>query len=111
MSTESAEQIGFVRWFRKRFPGVLIYAIPNGTKRGWKTALTLKEEGVVAGIPDLHIPEWSLWIEMKRTKGGRISDPQKEMIEYLESIGQTVLVAHGTEEASRKVLKFRSGAS
>jgi hypothetical protein len=103
---ESSEQIGFVRWFRQNFPQVLIFAIPNGGRRGWKTAKTLKAEGVVPGIPDLHIPEWNIWIEMKRSKGGVLSPDQKEIIEYLESFGDTVIVAHGAEEASKKILSY-----
>jgi len=106
---ESAEQIGFVRWFRQNFPNILIYAIPNGGLRGKKTAETLKEEGVVAGIPDLHVPAWRVWIEMKRTKGGRLSPSQIEIIDYLERIGDTVIIGHGAEDASRQLLEHLTG--
>lgn len=104
---ESAEQIGFVRWFRNRFENVIIYAIPNGGKRGWKTSKTFKEEGLLPGIPDLHIPEWRIWIEMKRIKGGIISEDQKKIIKYLEGIGDIVIIGYGAEDASRKLLEVR----
>ena len=104
--SEHAEQVGFVNWFRTRFEGVLIFAVPNGEKRAIKVAERLKAEGVVRGIPDLFIPEWNLWIEMKRVKGGRLSPEQKEIIGYLESIGQTVLVGKGAKHASELVLKY-----
>jgi hypothetical protein len=43
-------------------------------------AKRLKAEGVVRGIPDLFIPQWNLWVEMKRKTGGRLSPEQKSMI-------------------------------
>lgn len=71
------------------------------------TAIRLKEEGVVPGIPDLFIPEWRTWIEMKRTKGCVISDAQRGVIEYLERVGYNVIVGYGAEDASRKILEMR----
>jgi hypothetical protein len=105
MSSEHAEQSGFVTWFRTKYPGVLIFAIPNGGKRDIVTAKKLQMEGVVPGVPDLFVPELRLWIEMKKP-GGRLSEAQKSMIEYLEGIGHTVIVAYGARDASMKVLEF-----
>ena len=104
--SEHQEQVGLVNWFRGRFEGVLIFAIPNGEKRAITVAKRLKAEGVVRGIPDLFIPEWNLWVEMKRVQGGRLSPEQKNMIGYLESIGQTVLVGKGAKHASELILKY-----
>lgn len=104
LPSEHDEQCGFVNWFRARFPSVLIYAIPNGEKRAISTAKRLKSEGVVPGIPDLHIPAWNMWVEMKRTKGGKLSNDQINMIGYLEGIGHKVIVGIGAKDASRKVL-------
>lgn len=104
LPSESQEQAGFVNWFRSKWPGVLIYAIPNGEKRAITTAKRLKSEGVVPGIPDLHIPEWKLWVEMKRSDGGRLSKEQKDMIRHLEMIGHRVVVGIGAKDASRQVL-------
>ena len=106
LSDESAEQIGFVNWFEDRFPGVRIFHIPNGGHREISVAKKLRYEGVRPGVPDLYVPAWKLWIEMKRTKGGRLSPDQKDWIAYLEVIGDTVIVAHGAREASAKVLDF-----
>jgi hypothetical protein len=69
-------------------------------------AKRLKAEGVVRGIPDLFIPEWRLWVEMKRKTGGRLSTEQKSMINYLQNIGYTVIVGIGAGDASRQVLEF-----
>ena len=103
--SEHLEHVGFVNWFRVQFPSVLIFAVPNGEKRAISVAKRLKAEGVVRGIPDLFIPEWSLWVEMKRVKGGRLSPEQKQMIVYLESIGHNVIVGLGAKDASKKTLK------
>ena len=102
--SEHSEQVGFVNWFRAKFPDVLIYAIPNGGYRAISTAKALRAEGVVRGIPDLHIPAWRVWVEMKRVKGGRLSPEQKDMIAYLEGIGDSVIVGKGAADASAQVL-------
>lgn len=107
MSTESAETIGFVTWFRQRYPGVLIFHIGNERKCSMATGKRLKAEGIVAGIPDLFIPEWNLWVEMKKP-GGKLSQAQKEIIAYLEGIGHTVIVGHGARNASEKILEFKT---
>jgi hypothetical protein len=103
--SESEEQEGFVNWFRDKFPGVLIYAIPNGGHRAVSVAKRLKAEGVVAGIPDLHIPAWQMWVEMKRVNGGSLSLEQKAMIAYLEAIGHRVIVGRGATDASRQLIE------
>jgi len=105
MSSEHSHQAGFLQWFRAKYPGILIFAIPNGGKRDIVTAKKLQMEGVVPGVPDLFVPELRLWIEMKKP-GGRLSEAQKSMIEYLEGIGHTVIVAYGARDASMKVLEF-----
>ena len=104
--SEHQEQAGFVQWIRAKWPRVLIFAIPNGGKRNISTARNLKLEGVVPGVPDLFIPAWGIWIEMKRQHGGRLSPEQIEMINYLESIGHRVIVGHGAADASAKLLSI-----
>jgi len=84
----------------------LIFAIANGEKRAITVAKRLKAEGVVRGIPDLFIPHWTLWVEMNRSSGGRLSPEQKGMITYLEGIGQKVIVGKGAADASRQILEF-----
>ena len=97
--TEHEEQVAFVAWFRHTYPETRIIAIPNGGARHPKTAADLKAEGVSPGVPDLFVPEWALWIEMKRRKGGRLSEEQKDMIKYLDDVGYASIVAHGAEDA------------
>jgi hypothetical protein len=106
-NSEHSEQVGFVMWFRLKFPDVLIFAIPNGSQRSKVTGKHLKDEGVVPGIPDLYIPAWKVWVEMKREYGGTLSDVQEGVIHYLKSIGDTVIVGYGATDASKKILELR----
>ena len=104
--TEHEEQRIFVQWFRRKYSPVRIFAIPNGGFRSRATAGRLKAEGVMRGIPDLFVPEWNLWIEMKRVKGGRLSPDQVNWKQYLEEIGNTVFVAYGAQNAMELVDGF-----
>lgn len=101
--TEHEEQAAFIKWFRLQYPGALVFAIPNGGNRNIVTASKLKAEGVLAGVPDLFIPDWCLFIEMKRQKGGRVSDEQKEVMAHLCGCGYRCIVAHGCEDAMLQV--------
>jgi hypothetical protein len=103
MKTEHEEQREFVQWFRQSWPDVRIFAIPNGGARSKATAGRLKAEGVVSGVPDLFIPEWRMWVEMKRIKGGSLSQEQKDWIEYLKSCGYQCIVCKGADEAKQKI--------
>ena len=103
MVSEDQEQMLFIQWFRRQHPTVRIFAIPNGGHRHPAVAAKLKATGTVAGVPDLYVPAWKLWIEMKRAKGGVLSPAQKDWLAYLEGIGDTVLVGHGFEDAMAKV--------
>jgi hypothetical protein len=102
------EQQGLVAWFRNKFPETLILAIPNGEYRAMTTAKKLRAEGVVPGVPDLYVPAFKMWIEMKRKEGGTVSDEQKRIHAYLKGIGDIVIVGYGAEDASRKILDARN---
>ena len=101
--SEHVEQREFVSWFRQTYRPVRIFAIPNGEARSRTVGARLKLEGVSPGVPDLFVPEWGLWVEMKRTKGGSVSPVQKDWHNYLRSTGQRVIVAYGFEDAKRQV--------
>lgn len=104
--TEHFEQREFVKWFRQAYPGIRIFAIANGGARSITTAARLKVEGVSAGVPDLFIPAWRLWIEMKRIKGGAVSAEQKDWIKYLEEVGYCAKVCKGADDAKKQITAF-----
>lgn len=69
---ESELQIACVNWFRFQYPQykMLLFAIPNGGKRNITTAINLKREGVISGVPDLFLSvargEWhGFYLELK----------------------------------------------
>jgi hypothetical protein len=99
-----------VSWFRQTYRPVRIFAIPNGEARSKTSGAKLKLEGVSAGVPDLFVPAWCLWVEMKRADGGTVSAVQKDWHRYLETIGHKVIVAHGFEDARGRILKIVEGA-
>ena len=107
MNSEHLEQVRLVSWFRRQYPDARIFAIPNGGGRSASQGAALKAEGVQAGVPDLFVPEWLLWLEMKREAGGVVSPVQRDWISYLESIGHRVIVGKGFEDARRQILDVK----
>ena len=74
--------------------------------RSKATAGRLKAEGVASGVPDLFVPAWRLWVEMKRAQGGSLSPEQKDWIAYLEGCGYRCVVGKGAEDAKRQISAF-----
>lgn len=88
----------------------LLYSIPNaggytgGFRANMLRVIAMKKEGVKAGVPDVHLPVaragyHSLYIEMKRQRGGKVSPEQIQWRRALEEEGHRVVVAKGFEEA------------
>ena len=94
--SEHIEQREFVQWVRQMTP-FLIYAIPNGGGRSGRQGMGLKAEGVLAGMPDLHIPELRLWIEMKAADG--VVSPAQRAIHARLVAFDSVAVCYSTAEA------------
>lgn len=103
--SEHMEQVALLRWWNENI-NHLIFAIPNGDKRAISVANRLKEEGVTPGIPDLYCPALNLWIEMKKSKGGKLSLEQEDIIRYLETIGHSVIIGYGANDAINKIAKL-----
>lgn len=108
-NVESSTQIACVKWFRMQFPeyGNLLFSIPNGGKRNVVTAMILKAEGALAGVPDLFlsIPKldsnlvWThgLYIEMKTDKGKQ-SEAQKDFMLRVRVHGYQYEVVRSIDE-------------
>jgi hypothetical protein len=103
--TESQEQAAVVDFCLKAgYPFNLIFAIPNGANKSPASAAKFKREGLRAGFPDLGLPYQNgryagLWVEMKRQRGSKTSDEQKEWKEKLEREGYAHVYAYGADEA------------
>lgn len=89
----------------------LLFAIPNGGERNVIVAARLKAEGVRSGVPDLFLAFGNagfngLFIEMKKTKGGRVSDIQKIYLELLRKRGFCAVVCNGCLEARQEIERY-----
>ena len=100
-------QVACINWFRYQYPKYLIYAVPNGGQRNKIVAKKLKDEGVLSGVPDLHIPVAKngfngLYIEMKAGKN-KPSDNQITIMKKLENEGYVCTVCYSLSEFMKVV--------
>ena len=98
--TEFEEQVALVQYLRLK--GYKHTAIPNSTyTKSWNQKRKNTASGLNAGLPDMVVivEDNLIWIELKRVKGGRLSEYQKDWIAALERAGQTVRVCKGADEA------------
>lgn len=102
MPREEEEQINFVAWFRQNYPDDVIFMIRNDGGRSPREKNQQLLLGLHAGASDLEIPRWNIYLEMKRQKGGRQSEEQKEFERYIKSIGKHYILANGCKEAIEK---------
>lgn len=110
--TEQAHIFVWAAWARGKYPELdLMHHIPNGGKRSKSEAARFKAQGVKAGVPDIFLPcarggYHGLYIELKRTKGGKISAAQKEWIDALRGQGYKVIVCYGFDEAKEVIISY-----
>ena len=113
--TENAEQAALFQWAELAsgaYPELrLLHAIPNGGYRTPRTAVTLQRTGVKSGVPDIHLPVprgqyASLWIELKRVKGGTVSANQREWIDDLNAHGNRAVVCRGWDQARDEIVRY-----
>ena len=113
---ETQEQIWLMRWsqqpsIRGQYPDLkLLYHIPN-ERSDKRQAAILKKMGVKRGVPDLCLPVprgqfHGLYIEMKRTDGGRVSDDQLWWNEQLISNGYASVICNGWESGKEALLWY-----
>ena len=116
-ASESVEQSTLFKWAAMNagsHPELrLMFHIPNGGSRGKVEAARFKADGVKAGVPDIFLPVargkyHGIFIEMKRKKGGRISEAQKAWISALQKQGYLAAVCYGWEDAADAILGYLS---
>ena len=116
--TEDEEQMALFEWARLnagRWPELRwLYHVPNGGSRGPAEAGRFAAMGVKRGVPDVALDEprggfHGLRIEMKRRKGGKVSDEQQEWIDHYNSIGFRAVVCYGWDEAREAIETYLSG--
>ena len=108
--SEHEIQVACVEWFRYQYPKSIIYSIPNGGKRNVIVAQKLKAEGVLAGVPDLHIPISNgsyngLYIELKAGKN-KPTDNKITIMEKLQNEGYKCVVCWSLDEFMQEVKDY-----
>lgn len=116
--TEAQEQESLFRWAaynRVKYPELeLMYHVPNGGGRNLIEAAHLKAQGVKPGVPDICLPVpnikyTALYIELKRRKGGKVSEEQRGWITALNRVGCRAVVCHGWDEAREEIERYLGG--
>tara|TARA_R100000365_G_C2740408_1_gene69136 strand:+ start:27 stop:524 length:498 start_codon:yes stop_codon:yes gene_type:complete len=94
--------------------GLLWCHVPNEGKRSVVAGSRLRAAGLKSGVPDILIfssapnkPEaHGVAIELKRKKGGRLSETQKDWLRRLEDAGWYAVVCHGYDETMDEIKKL-----
>ena len=103
--SENWEQRQLIQWVRQ-FPwGQLLFHIPNENHHH-DTPL-----GVRSGVPDLMLPvpmdgKHGLFIELKRSSGGRLSESQKKWLGWLRELGYEAVCCCGWQEAKETIERY-----
>lgn len=115
--TESEEQqalFDFCNVEMRKYPELsMLVHIPNEGLRTQASGGRLKKEGLRKGFPDImlcspHCGYAGLCIELKRTKGSKISDEQKEWIVKLNKHRYAAVFCYGWEEAWHVIKAYLS---
>lgn len=113
MQSEHAHQVTLINWFDAAYPKLSerLFAIPNGGHRHVATAKKMKSEGVRAGVPDCMLPVakggyHGIFIELKKTKTGRVSKEQKAWNEFLNEQGYLAVICYGFDEAKKAIEEY-----
>ena len=113
---ESHIQRNCVKWFRLAYPKLsrLLFAVPNGGKRGIVEASIMKAEGVVSGVADLLllVPKGNhnaLAIEMKTAKGKQ-NENQKLWQTDFENMGGKYVICRCFDEFRNEIEQYLESA-
>lgn len=108
MPLEKDEQKRLCKWLKENKIGH--FATGLGVKLGLdvKYVASLKSQGHYSGIPDLVVLLGNgkiCFVELKRQKGGVVSEEQKKWIDYLNNNGYPAKVCKGCDEAIEFIKK------
>lgn len=76
--------------------------------KNFATQMRRKQEGVRPGVPDYIVvtPLEVFFLEMKRVKGGVVSEYQKHWIDSLNKAGTPAFICKGFDEAKKVIDTF-----
>lgn len=99
---EKEEQKEFCKWLKSQKIGHFANGLGVKLDFDIKYLQSLRSQGHYKGLPDLTILLGNgkvAYIEMKRQKGGVVTEEQKKWIEYLKDNGYPVSVCRGCNDA------------
>lgn len=110
---EHQEQVAIVKWFRSVYGEDyynVFFSIPNGGNRDRVTGFILKNEGMLAGVPDLFLAVarggyHGMFIEMK-TPAGKVRTSQTVVQEDLSGQGYKVVICKSYFEAKTTIEEY-----
>lgn len=117
--TEDGHQMALFCWVNHHVATIpelaYLFAIPNGGARNPATAAKLKATGTKKGVSDMMLPvarhgHHGLWIELKKPKGGKESQEQKDWGQAMREQGYAYCCCVGwraAAEALQAWLGFR----
>jgi hypothetical protein len=117
IASEDQEQIALFKWAELqagKYPDLKKMShVANGKKRSKITAAILKGMGVKRGVADVFLPVprglyHGLFLELKRVKGGELSDEQKAFGDQVMGDGYRYTVCEGWEQAADRILQYLS---
>lgn len=85
------------------------FSLEGRAKRSIYEGARNKRRGCISGVPDILIV-WRgkcYWIELKRAKGGRVSDAQIETHAELDKAGSNVAVCRSWGEIQAALVKWK----
>ncbi|MCM1544793.1 MAG: VRR-NUC domain-containing protein [Ruminococcus sp.] len=112
---EDEEQALLFEWAelqKGKYPELkAMYHVPNEGKRSAWQGAKMKTEGLKPGVPDICLPVsrggfHSLYIELKREKGGRLTENQRTWLDMLCKLGHYTACCHGAKEAMKVILWY-----
>lgn len=112
---ERDEQKAIFDYARMRKDLKWLFAIPNGGKRELKEAMSLKAQGVKAGVPDMFLPlakhgYHGLFIELK-VGNNTTSKQQDEFIKDVRLNDYKCEVCYGAKEAIKVLEEYINGGN
>lgn len=112
MMNERAEQALVASYLRAN--NIQVIVTLGGIKLSESQKRLYKQAGYQPGTPDLFIPYargkfHGLAIEMKKKKGGTVSDVQKDYLKNLEKEGYKIVIARGASDALQYIQSYLGG--
>ena len=108
--SEHEEQVKVVKWCREN--KIKVFSVPNGFISGSKDVTYMsymKAEGLLPGSPDLVVLPGNgvvLFVEMKKEKGGILSDKQKDFRDFCKDNGYHYCCAKGANDAIELIKNY-----